>query len=98
MVCRVPYCGHPLQHASKDRTFSGLRIGSRCNLSGSFPKRRARESSGCLGMTAIPRIERGTDPVMMRASDGDGPAMMTNAAATATLRQHAAAATTAQKV
>lgn len=34
----------------------------------------------------------------MRVSDGDGPAMMTNAATTDSLRQHAAAATTAQKV
>ena len=31
-------------------------------------------------------------------SDGDGPVMMTNAATTDSLRQHAAAATTAQKV
>jgi PleD family two-component response regulator len=35
---------------------------------------------------------------MMPLSDGDGPAMMTNSATTATLRQYAAGATTAQKV
>ena len=34
----------------------------------------------------------------MRVSDGDGPAMMTNAATTDSLRQHAATVTTAQKV
>lgn len=41
-------------------------------------------------------MRRGTDLEYVRVSDGDGPAMMTNAATADSLRQHAAAATTAQ--
>jgi PleD family two-component response regulator len=49
-------------------------------------------------MTANLPIASGTDPELMRVSDGDGPAMMTNTATTDSLRQHTLATTMAQRV
>jgi len=48
-------------------------------------------------MTGNLLIPGGMDPELMRVSDGDGPAMMTNTA-TDRFRQHGAATTTAQRV
>jgi PleD family two-component response regulator len=48
-------------------------------------------------MTGNLELSSGTDPELMRVSDGDGPAMMTNTA-TDRFRQHDAAANTAQRV
>src|SRR5659263_65444 len=99
MVCRVPYCRHLLQHAAKRRRHSGLQNGSSCNFLGSTVTPGEGSSEDSQEMTAIPPNACGTDPELMRVSDGDGPAFMFNAATTTdNLRQHAAAATTAQKV
>src|SRR3954467_7183949 len=69
---RVPYCGHPLQLATKGHGVSGLRNGDGCNLAGSAKPTEPAEAKNPLVFAPIPFRGRGTDPELTGVSDGDG--------------------------
>ena len=73
----------------------GYGSASGCNLSGSAAAHATGSSDGPLELTPKAALAYGTDPELLRVSDGDGLVMMTNAA---TFERLQLAATTTQKV